>query len=99
MEALLEQAPVLSGVLKDTANRLPEPWWQFAHLLLHCDPGLDELPAEHDQIIRTFRGHVLLMTHDPARKNGSTAVALIDGKSDIAKFSSILTCHSSCDPG
>ena len=99
MEALLKQAPVQSGVLKDTANQLPEPWWQFAHLLLHHDPGLNKLPVEHDQITCTFCDHVLLMTHNPVCKNGSRVVALIDGKSDIAKFSSILTCHSSCNPG
>ena len=99
MVALLEQAPVLSAGWNRTTNRLPEPWWQFAHLLLHRDPSLDELPAERDEIIQTFRKHVQLMTHDPVRKNGGRALALIDCKSNIAKFGGILTCPSSCDSG
>lgn len=99
MVALLEQAPVQSAGWKVTANRLPEPWWRFAHLLFHRDPGLDELSAERDKIIHAFRRHVLFMTHDPVRKNGARALALIDGTPDFAKFDSILTCRSSGNPG
>jgi len=98
MLALLKKAPVQSAGWKVTANRLPEPWWQFAHLLFHRDPGLDKLSAERDEIIYTFRQHVLLMTHDPVRKNGTRALALIDGKPDTAEFGGILTGHSSCNP-
>jgi type II secretory pathway component PulJ len=99
MAALLKKAPVQSTGWKVTANRLPEPWWQFAHLLFHRDPGLNELLAERDEIIRTFRQHVLLMTHDPVRKNGARALALIDGKPYIEKFGGMLTCRSSYNPG
>ena len=99
MVALLEQAPVQSSGWKATLNRLPERWWQFAHLLFHRDPGLNELSVERDKIIRAFRQHVCLMTHDPVRKNGARALAMIDGKPTIAKFGGILTCHSSRDPG
>jgi hypothetical protein len=92
MVALLDQAPVLFPVWMRMTNRLPEPWWQFAHLLLHRDPGLDELPAERDEIIQTFRAHVQLMTHDPVRKNGARALALINcNKPSVAKFGGILT--------
>lgn len=99
MVALLKQVPVQSTRWKATTNRLPEPWWQFAHLLFHRDPGLNELSAERDKIIHIFRQYVLLMTHDPVRKNGARALALIDGKPNIAKFGGILTHHSSCNPG
>jgi hypothetical protein len=99
MVVLLKRAPDQSAGWKATANRLPEPWWQFAHLLFHRDPGLDELSAERDEILHTFRQRILLMTHDPVRKNGARALALIDGKPTIAKFRSVLTCHSSCNPG
>ena len=84
MAALLGQAPVLWPQWKCTTNRLPEPWWQFAYLLLHRDPGLDELPAERDEIIQTFRRHVGLMTHDPVRKNGARALALVNCKPNVA---------------
>jgi len=86
MTALIECAPDQSTGWKRTTNRLPEPWWQFAHLLFHRDSTLNELPAERDAIIQTFRNHVLLMTHDPVRKNGARALALIDGKPNIAQF-------------
>lgn len=99
MAALLKRAPVQSVAWKATTNRLPEPWWQFAYLLFHRDPGLDELPNERDEIIRTFRKYVQLMTHDPVRKNGASALALIDCKPNIAKFGGILTCHSSRHSG
>ena len=86
MVALIEQAPDQSAGWKRTANRLPESWWQFAHLLLHRDRKLNELPVERDAIICTFRKHIMLMTHDPVRKNGARALALIDCKLDIAHF-------------
>lgn len=86
MVALIKQAPDHSAGWKRTANRLPESWWQFAHQLFHRDPKLNELPAERDTIIQTFRKHIFSMTHDPVRKNGARALALIDRKLDIAHF-------------
>ncbi len=86
MVALIKRAPNQSAGWKRTTNRLPEPWWQFAHLLFHRDPMLNKLPAERDAIIQRFRKHILLMTHDPVRKNGARALALIDGKPSIAHF-------------
>lgn len=86
MTALIERAPDQSAGWKFTINRLPETWWRFAHLLFHRDPALNELPAERDAIIQTFRNHILLMTHDPVRKNGARALALIDGKPNISHF-------------
>ena len=86
MVALIQHAPDQSAGWKRTANRLPEPWWWFAHLLFHRDPRLDGLPAERDAIAQMFRKHILLMTHDPVRKNGVRALALIDRKPNVAHF-------------
>ena len=61
------------------------------HLLLHCDLGLDELPAECDEITQTFRAYVELMTHDPVWKNGAGVLALVNCKPGIARFGGILT--------
>ncbi len=97
MVALVEQAPDQSAGWKDMTNRLPEPWWKFAYLLFHRDPRLDDLAAERDEIIQRFRKHVLLMTHDPIRKNGTRALALIDRKPSIANFGGVLTCDFRCD--
>ena len=97
MVALVEQAPDQSTGWKDMTNRLPEPWWQFAYLLFHRDPRLDDLAAEHDGIIQRFRKHVLLMTHNLIRKNGTRALALIDRKPGIANVGGILTCNFRCD--
>ena len=86
MVALIERAPDQSAGWMRTTNRLPEPWWQFAHLLFHRDSTLNELPAERDAVVQAFRKRVLLMTHDPVRKNGARALALIDGKPNTAHF-------------
>ena len=86
MAELLEQAPDQSAGWKRSTNRLPESWWRFAYLLFHRDSQLNELPAERDEIIRTFRKSVLLMTHDPVRKNGARALAMVDRKHGIAQF-------------
>lgn len=84
MAKLLEQAPDQSAGWMRSANRLPESWWRFAHLLFLRDPQLNELSAERDEIASTFRNYVLLMTHDPVRKNGARALAIINRKPDIA---------------
>ena len=97
MVALLNQAPDQSTGWKDTVNRLPEPWWRFAHLLFHRDPRLNALSSECKGIIKRFRQHVQLMTHDPIRKNGARALALIDCKPNFAHFGGVLTCNSRCN--
>lgn len=84
MAALLRRAPDQSAGWKRSANRLPESWWRFAYLLFHRDPQLNELPAERDEITDKFRQFVLLMTHDPVRKNGARALAIVDRKHDVA---------------
>lgn len=86
MAALIESVPDQSAGWKRTTNRLPEPWWQFLHLLFHRNTTLNELPVARDAIIKAFRNHINLMTHDPVRKNGARALALIDGKPNIAHF-------------
>jgi hypothetical protein len=86
MAEVLKRAPDQSAGWKNSGNRLPEPWWRFAYLLFHRDSSLDELPAECDRIIRIFRKHILVMTHDPIRKNGARALALIDRKPEHAKL-------------
>jgi len=80
MTRVLDSAPDQSAGWRIMSNRLSESWWRFAYLLFHRDPGLDELPAERDQIIEEFRHHILMMTHDPIRKNAARALALIERK-------------------
>ena len=86
MAEVLERAPDQSAWWKNTQNRLPETWCRFAYLLFHRDPSLDGLPAEHDAIIQRFRKYILMMTHDPIRKHGTSALALIDRKPEIVKL-------------
>ena len=80
MTRVLDSAPNQSAGWRIMSNRLSESWWRFAYLLFHRDLGLDELPAERDQIIEEFRHHILMMTHDPIRKNAARALALIERK-------------------
>ena len=97
MVTLINQAPDLSTGWRDSDKRLPEPWWRFAYLLVHRDPRLDALSAECNGIIKTFRQHIQLMTHDPIRKNGARALALIDRKPNSANFGGVLTCKPRCN--
>jgi hypothetical protein len=94
MADVLETAPDQSAWWKDTRNRLPEPWWRFLYLLFHRDPGLDGLRAEHDGIIQRFRHYILLMTHDPIRKHGTRALALIERKPKIVKLFMVMDAYS-----
>ena len=97
MVTLINQAPDQSAGWRDTPNQLPEPWWRFAYLLFHHDPRLNALSSECKGIIKRFRQHVQLMTHDPIHKNGARALALIDCKPNFAHFGGILTCNSRCN--